>query len=64
MSYCRENRSDRSGRREAYCEVREARARASGGTDFRIGDGRSRIVIETFNGNIEIKRGSTRTNRE
>ncbi|MGK2962756.1 MAG: DUF4097 family beta strand repeat-containing protein [Gemmatimonadaceae bacterium] len=32
--------------------------------DFRIGDGRSRIVLETFNGNIEIKRGSTRANRE
>jgi len=32
--------------------------------DFRIGDGRSRIVLETFSGNIEIKRGSTRANRE
>lgn len=40
------------------------RRRGESRFDFRIGDGRSRIVIETFNGNIEIKRGSTRTNRE
>lgn len=32
--------------------------------DFRIGDGRSRIVLETFSGNIRIQRGSTRANRE
>jgi DUF4097 and DUF4098 domain-containing protein YvlB len=32
--------------------------------DFRIGDGRSRIVVETFNGDIRIQRGSTRANRE
>ena len=32
--------------------------------DFRIGDGKSRIVLETFNGNIRIQRGSGRANRE
>jgi len=31
--------------------------------EFRIGDGRSRIVLETFSGNIIIQR-STTTNRE
>lgn len=32
--------------------------------DFRIGDGRSRIVVETFSGDIRIKRGASRANRE
>jgi hypothetical protein len=32
--------------------------------EFKIGDGRSRIVLETFNGNIRIQRGSSRANRE
>ena len=32
--------------------------------DFRIGDGRARIVLETFNGNIRIQRGASRANRE
>ena len=32
--------------------------------EFKIGDGRSRIVLETFNGNIRIQRGATRANRE
>jgi DUF4097 and DUF4098 domain-containing protein YvlB len=32
--------------------------------DFRIGDGKSRIVLETFSGNIRIQRGSGRANRE
>ena len=32
--------------------------------EFRIGDGRSRIVLETFNGSIRIQRGSSRANRE
>ncbi len=32
--------------------------------DFRIGDGRARIVLETFSGNINIKRGGGRANRE
>lgn len=32
--------------------------------DFRIGDGKSRIVLETFNGNIRIQRGTGRANQE
>lgn len=32
--------------------------------DFRIGDGKARIVLETFSGNINIKRGGGRANRE
>jgi DUF4097 and DUF4098 domain-containing protein YvlB len=40
------------------------RRRGESRFDFRIGDGKSRIVLETFSGNIEIKRGSTRSNRE
>ena len=32
--------------------------------DFRIGDGRARIVLETFSGNIRIQRGASRANRE
>jgi hypothetical protein len=40
------------------------RRRGESRFDVRIGDGRSRIVLETFSGNVEIKRGSTRSNRE
>lgn len=32
--------------------------------EFRIGDGRSRIVLETFSGDIKIQRGSGRANQE
>jgi hypothetical protein len=32
--------------------------------EFRIGDGRARIVLETLSGNIRIERGSSRANRE
>ena len=32
--------------------------------EFRLGSGRSRIVLETFNGNIRIQRGLTRANQE
>ncbi len=32
--------------------------------EFRIGDGRSRIVAETFSGDIRIQRGTTVTDRE
>ena len=32
--------------------------------EFRIGDGRARITLETFTGGIRIQRGSTRANRE
>jgi DUF4097 and DUF4098 domain-containing protein YvlB len=32
--------------------------------EFRIGDGRSRVVLETFSGDIRIQRGSGRANRE
>ena len=32
--------------------------------EFRLGNGRSRIVLETFNGNIKIQRGLTRANQE
>jgi DUF4097 and DUF4098 domain-containing protein YvlB len=32
--------------------------------EFRIGNGRARIALETFSGNIRIERGSSRANRE
>jgi DUF4097 and DUF4098 domain-containing protein YvlB len=32
--------------------------------EFRLGNGRARIVLETFNGNIRIQRGLTRANQE
>jgi DUF4097 and DUF4098 domain-containing protein YvlB len=32
--------------------------------EFRIGDGRSRIILETFSGDIRIQRGSLRSTRE
>jgi len=32
--------------------------------EFRLGNGRSRIVLETFSGNIRIQRGLTRANQE
>ena len=32
--------------------------------EFRIGDGRSRIVLETFSGDIKIQRGTGRANQE
>jgi DUF4097 and DUF4098 domain-containing protein YvlB len=32
--------------------------------EFRLGNGRSRIVLETFNGDVRLQRGTSRDNRE
>jgi DUF4097 and DUF4098 domain-containing protein YvlB len=32
--------------------------------EFKIGDGRARIILESFSGNIRIQRGTSRDNRE
>jgi len=45
-------------------ESRMARKGQEGRFEFRIGDGRARIVAETFSGDIRIQRGTSRDNRE
>lgn len=45
-------------------ESRASRRGQEGRFEFRIGDGRSRIVAETFSGDIRIQRGTSRDNRE